>query len=301
MRPRTGFLPAPLLILATLAVLMMMPAATPAEEEPDATAVTVIEQSVMQGVDWLQRRRTFSIDGVPYGVTGMPIVFYSGGAGFHYGGWLEVADYGERPYRYRANVQWWLTTAGKRDHHMRVEIPSFLWDRLAIRVMTRDLKDIGTSFFGIGNDSEILRDELDREPDYYLYHLEQQRSSLDMEANLVGPLAFFAGTRFNRGLPSRVHESRQNAYYVFNNAFLGVDAGWSNFVAAGLILDTRDDQEVTSSGVHHRAVVSEVLLVAGVGLRLQPLDAPFTRTTCPFASSATGRATSGSTECFWRI
>ena len=237
-----------IVITAVFTLVNGSPAEAAQSDETGEGAVEAIERNVLQGVDWVQRRRTFTMNGIPYGVTGMPIVFYSLNSGFHYGGWLEVADYSSRPYRYRVNFQWWLSTGGKRDHHIRVEIPGLLSERFAFRFLTQDRKDIGANFFGTGNDTRIEQGEIDQEPDYYVYHLEQQRTSLDFETNITGPLVFFAGARFNRGLPSRVQESKGDAYFVFNNGFVGLDAGWSNFLAAGFIFDTRDDQELTTSG-----------------------------------------------------
>ncbi len=213
----------------------------------------VVEQgiaSVDNGIDWLRQRRTFNMNGVPYGLTGMPIVFYTPSSGFHYGGWIEVANYKVRPYRYRFNAQWWLTTEGMRNHHIRVEAPRIWRLPVSVRFLTRDLKNTGANFFGIGNDTEINQRQLRNEPDYYRYLLEQQRTGIDIETNLFGGLSFFCGLRFNRAIPTRIDQTK-NTYFVFlmpSDEVPGREAGWSNFFAIGLILDKRNDEEIPTEG-----------------------------------------------------
>ena len=214
----------------------------------ETLSVAGIKEDVKEQIDWVRQRRTFTMNGDPYGMTSLPIVFYTPSSGFHYGGWVEVANYSERPYAYRVNVQWYLSTKGKRNHHLRLEFPSLLTDWINMRIMTQDLKDVGANFFGIGNDSEIKETSIHSQPDYYVYHLEQQRTGLDFEGRLWGPLSVFAGVRANRGLPSRVDESKNFSYYVFNSGFTGVAAGWSNFFITGFIIDTRNDVQMPTRG-----------------------------------------------------
>jgi hypothetical protein len=148
---------------------------------------------------------------VPYGATGLPIAFFTPSSGLHYGGWLEVANYGREPYTYRANVQWYLTTKGKRNHHMRLEFPTPFGFPVNARILTRDLKNRGANFFGIGNDSVISDAQVDRESDCYRYLLEQQQSAVDVEFAKLEPMVIFGGLRFNRNVPSRIDEEKADA------------------------------------------------------------------------------------------
>jgi len=217
-----------------------------------------------EGYEFLKRRRTFDIDNVPYGATGLPVLFFTPSSGLHYGGWMEVANYGHEPYRYRANVQWYLTTKGKRNHHMRLELPTALGHPVNARILTRDLKNTGANFFGIGNDTEISDERTDRESDYYRYLLEQQQSALDVEYARLEPLVIFGGVRFNRSVPSRIDEEKSDAYYIFNlrdGEVLGRSGGWANFLLGGLMYDSRDDQEMPTTGM-----LSEASLQKGMAL-----------------------------------
>ena len=167
----------PVLLIVVSFLLSLQPSAVEAADATESLeqAARDARDRAKRGYQHLSRRRTFNIDGVPYGATGLPIAFFTPSSDLHYGGWLEVANYGREPYTYRANVQWYLTTKGKRNHHMRLEFPSPFGFPINARVLTRDLKNTGASFFGIGNDSQISHDKIDREPDYYRYLLEQQQ------------------------------------------------------------------------------------------------------------------------------
>ena len=59
------------------------------------------EGSPPDRVLWLAKRRQVAIAGVPYGITGLPVVYYSPRTGWNYGARLQWADYRRRPYRYK--------------------------------------------------------------------------------------------------------------------------------------------------------------------------------------------------------
>ena len=166
---------------------------------------------------------------------------------------LEQAARNARdPYSYRANVQWYLTTKGKRNHHMRLEFPTLFGFPVNVRLLTRDLKNTGASFFGIGNHTEIDDERIEREPDYYRYLLEQQQSAFDLEDTRLEPLIIFGGVRFHRSVPSRINEEKTDAYYVYNlrdGEIQGRKGGWANFFLVGVMYDSRDDQEMPTAGM----------------------------------------------------
>jgi hypothetical protein len=219
-----------------------------AQAAPAERVVQSVQQTVEERVDWLNRRRTFTMNGQPYGFTAMPILFYTPSSGFHYGGWVEVTNYAIRPYQYRINTQWWLSTLGRRNHHVRMDIPELWGSRFNLRIVTQDLKDTGASYFGVGNDTEIDKEAERRESHFYQYKLEQQRTALDLEAEIWGPFTVFYGVRFRRSAPSRVDEIKSDYFVFLDPALKGLAAGWSNFLSTGLLADTRDDQEFPTNG-----------------------------------------------------
>ena len=244
----------PILVIVSGLLLWVLPSAVAAADTSKelGEAARDARDRAKKGYEHLSRRRTFDIEGVPYGATGLPIVLFTPSSGLHYGGWLEVANYGRDPYAYRANVQWHMTTKGKRNHHMRLEFPTPFGYPVNARILTRDFKNTGASFFGIGNETTISDAATDREPDYYRYLLEQQRSALDVEYASLEPLVVFGGVRFTRSVASRIDEEKADAYYVFNlrdGAVLGRSGGWANFLLAGVMYDSRDDQEMPTAGL----------------------------------------------------
>ena len=263
--------------ISLIVVGSLLSAAPSAAVAADATegleqAARDARDRAKKGYEHLSRRRTFDIEGVPYGATGLPIAFFTPSSGLHYGGWLEVANYGREPYTYRANVQWYLTTKGKRNHHMRLEFPKPFGFPVNARILTRDLKSTGANFFGIGNGTEISDALTDREPDYYRYLLEQQQSAIDLEFARLEPMVIFGGVRFYRSVPSRIDEEKADAYYVFNlkdGQVPGRSGGWANFLLAGVMYDSRDDQEMPTAGMLSEASLQMggALLGADYGYR----------------------------------
>ena len=141
---------------------------------------------------------------------------------------------------------------------MRLEFPTPFGFPVNARILTRDLKNRGANFFGIGNDTEISGKQVDRESDYYRYLLEQQQSAVDVEFARLEPMVIFGGLRFNRSVPSRIDEEKADAYYVFNlrdSEVLGRSGGWANFLVAGVMYDSRDDQEMPTVGMLSEASI----------------------------------------------
>lgn len=236
-------------------------AAAPDEDEggivEEVTAgVEELGDDVRDQYEWLRRRRTFTIEEVPYGATGLPLVFYTPSSGLTYGGWVQLANYKRPPYKYRVMVQWWLTTEGKRNHFIRGEIPTFWGTPFSLRVLMRDVNRVSANFFGLGNDSVRDTDITDENEYYYQYRLEEQRTAFDVEGEFPGgQIGAFYGLRFNRGLPTRRRADEDS--YVFDHAdevdrpidpYDRDDGRWRNFVAVGVLGDTRDDKEFTTEG-----------------------------------------------------
>ena len=65
-------------------------------------------------------------------------------------------------------------------------------------------------------------------------------------------MIIFSGVRFHRSVPSRIDEGKADAYYVFNlrdRDVQGRSGGWANFFVAGVMYDSRDDQEMPTAGM----------------------------------------------------
>ncbi len=245
------------LLIAVIPILIGYSPASADSESGIVDGVTAgveeLSGDVRKQYDWLRKRRTFSIEGVPYGATGLPLVFYTPSSGLTYGGWVQLANYESRPYRYRVMVQWLLTTQGTRDHFISGEIPTIWGTPFSLRVLMRDVNSVNTNFFGLGNTSKRDAKAIDKNHYYYVYRLEEQRTAFDFEGELFeGQIGAFFWLRFNRGLPTQRFAAKGS--YVFDISHTGGrpidpydrDARWSNFFAVGLLHDTRDDREFTT-------------------------------------------------------
>lgn len=80
------------------------------------------EQTV-GAVRWMSKRRQFTLAGVPYGVTGLPFLFFSPNTGWNYGMRVHWADYRRRPYRYKLTLHTQQSTEGKIKNRIRLKVP----------------------------------------------------------------------------------------------------------------------------------------------------------------------------------
>ena len=102
---------------------------------------------------WVARRRQFNIMGVPYGFTGLPIVFPSGNAGLHYGFKVNWVDYRRKPYRYKLTVYWVESTEGRFRYALRLKVPRISGTGFGLRLQAISNKDIRARYYGLSNDS----------------------------------------------------------------------------------------------------------------------------------------------------
>ena len=57
------------------------------------------EGTTADKVRWLAKRKQFHLGGTPYGVTGLPVIYFSPRTGWNYGARIQWADLQRRPYR----------------------------------------------------------------------------------------------------------------------------------------------------------------------------------------------------------
>jgi hypothetical protein len=79
-------------------------------------------EGTVDAVKWMAKRKQVFFNGNPYGVTGLPVAYYSPGSGWNYGLRLQIADYGRRPYRYKLTVHSVSSTEGKRNIYVRLNV-----------------------------------------------------------------------------------------------------------------------------------------------------------------------------------
>jgi len=130
-----------------------------------------------------------------------------------------------------------------------------LWAGWRLRLTLSATRDNRYAFYGLGNDTPYSADSVTADAPYF-YRASRTRSSarLTLQRRVVGPLRLLAGasigrTRF-RDLPGPGVFARDSTFVPFTD----------KTVRAGLVLDTRDNEFATHSGV-----ILEALYATGSG------------------------------------
>ena len=217
-----------------------------------ADPLAATEQTVEDAVRWMSKRRQFVLAGTPYGITGLPIVYYSPGSGWNYGGRLQVADYDRRPYRYKLSMHWVKSTRGKRIGYLRFKVPHIAGTGFGLSLRASDKRDIRARYYGLSNDSERNRGLTDPgHPDfvdenYYHYVLESPRLIVYLLRHLYGPLTVSLGLGLER---TDIDGRGERSYYLDAGTPDGVVDGITGFVGLSLRWDTRDDPSIPRRGL----------------------------------------------------
>jgi outer membrane protein assembly factor BamA len=216
--------------------------------------LTATEQTV-GAVRWMAKRRQFTLRGTPYGVTGLPFVFYSPNTGWNYGTRLHWADYRRRPYRYKLTLHVQKSSAGKVKNRLRLKVPRISGTGFGLRLEASLERNLRTRYYGLGNDSVNDKSLLDRKsPDYkdenyYHYILkEDPRLILSLLRHIYGPVSMSTGLGLER---TDVDPLGRKAFYLDQGTPDGVKDGFTGFLSLTLEWDSRDDETVPSSGVFH--------------------------------------------------
>ena len=211
------------------------------------------EQTV-EMVRWLSQRRQFTWQGVPYGFTGLPIVYYSLNTGWNYGVHLKWRDFQRRPYRYKATLHLLRSTRGKASYYFKLKVPQIPGTGFGARLWLGSKRDIRTRFYGLGNNSVLNEAFTDpqnpqfRDESYYYYILEAPRFIFSLMHSLPNNLA----TSVNLGIErSDVSKRGERAFFVDEGTPSGVKDGLTGFIGWTLSWDTRDDEDIPRSGGFH--------------------------------------------------
>lgn len=208
----------------------------------------------VEAVRLLAKRRQFTVDGVDYGVTGLPIFYYSRSTGWNYGARIQWADYRRRPYRYKAVLHSVHSTADRSDAYFRIKVPRISGTGFGVEASVRDRRDISARYYGRGNGSPYVKEYTNprspryRDEAYYMYVLRRPSVALSLLRHLWGPL----NTAALAGLESADISPRgQASYYVDEGTPDGVKDGLTGYVGLSLNWDTRDDDVIPTGGTLH--------------------------------------------------
>ena len=201
---------------------------------------------------WLARRKQFSLRGVPYGLTTLPVAYLSVNKRWTYGGRLHWTDYGRVPYRYKVVLGWRESPERKFGYTFRVAVRRFLGTGFGFTLRASLNRTLGR-YFGRGNNSVFDKHRLDprhpafRDEGYYQYFLERPEVQFALLRDIRSPFLVSIGFGLSRA------EIRQpgSASLLFEEAPPGIEGGVDGYVALALRWDTRDDPVVPRKGVLH--------------------------------------------------
>ena len=226
------------------------PAVSPTRKNASKGAT---EQTV-DAVRWIAKRKQFTLRGVDYGVTGLPILYLSGNTGWNYGARLQWADYSRRPYRYKLTLHVLRSTNGRSDTYLRVKVPRISGTGFGMVMLISNKRDIRARYYGRGNDSELESDFLDPssdrfiDEDYYYYILKEPRFIFNLLRHIWGPIATSVGLGLER---TDVSPRGEKAFYLDKGTPDGVKDGVTGFIGATLSWDSRDDDAIPRRGTFH--------------------------------------------------
>jgi outer membrane protein assembly factor BamA len=211
------------------------------------------EQTV-EAVRWIAKRKQFTLAGIPYGFTGLPIFYYSPNTGWNYGARLQLADYRRLPYRYKLTFHTLDSTQGRSDTYFRFKVPHISDTGFGLVMLLSDKRDIRARYYGRGNDSRYEKEFTDpqsprfRDENYYYYILREPRFIFSLLRHLWGPF----NASIVLGLESTDISPRgETSHYLYEGTPDGVKDGVTGFVGATLSWDSRDDEAIPRRGILH--------------------------------------------------
>lgn len=210
------------------------------------------EGATADKVRWLAKRKQFHLAGTPYGVTGLPVVYFSPRTGWNYGARIQWADLQRRPYRYKFILHAVRSTKGKIDYFLRLKVPRISGTHFGVLLVGSMERNLRARYYGRGNNTsnrfidpagQKVRDE-----NYYYYVLEEPRFIFSLLRELYGPLSMSVGLGMER---TDVTPSGERSFFRDAGTPDGVVGGSTGFISATLEWDTRDDEVMPLVGTYH--------------------------------------------------
>jgi len=217
-------------------------------------------------VKWMAKRRQFTIRGVDYGFTGLPILYFSPTTGWNVGLRGQLLDYRRLPYRYKMTFYSMRSSEGRMVVRYSLKVPRIAGTGFGMRLVVSYKRDLRARFYGQGNDSERNTDYIEcqgipdengncpgnpdfRDEFYYLYSLRNPRVIASALRHIYGPLSMSVGI----GLETADVDQRGEfkALYKQEGTPDNVVDGISGFVGATLSWDSRDNDVMPRRGAFH--------------------------------------------------
>ena len=210
----------------------------------------------VDAVKWMSRRHNFTLNGAPYGFTGLPVVYFSPNTGWNYGGRLQWVDYGlnRRPYRYKMTFYTLKSTEGTQNFTLKFKVPRISGTGWGVRMLAKAKRDLRTRYYGKGNDSAFVEDFTDKnslaykDENYYFYVLEKPQFIFSLLREIYGPVSLSVGFGIES---SDVSARGDSSFFNTDAGAVGTKDGASGFFSLTMQWDSRDDATIARSGAFH--------------------------------------------------
>lgn len=196
---------------------------------------------------------------------GVPAISFDSDEGFQYGAIVELYHYGEQgeyqPYLLTVQPTVLLSTEGRRDFTAFFDTPYLLPGSWRLTAFVGSEHQTATPYYGLGNGSEYdeaLEEEDGPNPHFYRFGRTRNQLTLDLQRSIgATPWRLLLGGGASR---TSIDPTPHDEGTTFLGAQLDSSAeplpgGWTNFVKAGLVWDTRDREVGPREGVWSEVLV----------------------------------------------
>jgi hypothetical protein len=200
-------------------------------------------------------------------IAGLPTVNYDSDEGFGYGATAEIYNYGGGgllPYRYTIQPDLQFTTMGRRDASVFFDAPHLIGGGWRMDAYAGYEHHVATPYYGLGNRSEYLPAR-EAQPNPYFYRFTRTRAQVRVNLQrAVGKMPvrvlFGAGAGRTDADPTPRDEGTTLLAQQIAAAPASAPqlAGWSNWVRAGVVYDTRDREVGPRRGMWADLIVQRV-------------------------------------------
>ena len=194
-------------------------------------------------------------------VAGLPALNYDSDEGFGYGALAELYRHapGAAPYRYTIQPTVQLSTRGRRDFTVFFDAPHLLPGGWRLDAFAGSEKQLATPYYGVGNDAPYDATlDADGSPNPYYYRFGRTRRQLlaNVQHRLGrSPVRALVGS-------GAAHVAIDPTPFDSGTTLLAqhlggtpAPGGWSNYLRAGLVWDTRDREVGPTRGVWSELLV----------------------------------------------
>ncbi len=200
-------------------------------------------------------------------LSGLPALNFDADEGFGYGVILAMYDYGAGavPYRYTLQPTAFLTTKGRRDLTVFLDAPALLPGRWRMSAFAGREQQLATPYYGVGNATSYDQSIEQRgAPYYYRFGRDRLRASADFQHTIGHPAArVLVGAGASREIIDLTPFDSGSTLITSERSGRDVGTGHTNYVRAGLIWDTRDNEIGPHSGTWADVIVQRVSSAIG--------------------------------------